>query len=126
MPWVKSAHLPSLIEALAMQDLLGHLGYTADELFILMDGEQVGVELRAENRKIAFRIADSEFGLETMMTAWKALLSEWNTGGSMTKEDKDELYRSSRAFANRVTILAHLTANGFGRWTEKANPLELN
>lgn len=108
----------SLIEALAVHTVLEKLGYSKkDEIFLLLSGNDVWVQLSADGKVGNIRIDSMELSIHEMEKKWKELVLEWNEGGTMTQEDKDILVQSSNTWnMMREQIVLALTLHGFNRW----------
>lgn len=114
----------TLLEAMAIHTLLEELGYSkADEIFLLIDEKSIAVRLNADGRIGDLLIGEPELSPREMEEKWLALIGEWNTGGTMTREDKDGLFWSSKVWRYRTEMTSLLVGYGFNRWTKKGKPL---
>ncbi|OHB00360.1 MAG: hypothetical protein A3E93_03095 [Candidatus Zambryskibacteria bacterium RIFCSPHIGHO2_12_FULL_43_12b] len=114
---------PSLLEAMALHGILEELGYSKEnEIFLALDGKYLGVELRADGNQVILVIGPCELSCEEMQRKWLELINEWNAGGTMTREDKDNLVNSSIVWTRKAQIVLTLLSAGFNRWAWKYDP----
>lgn len=115
--WNKSRYPRSLLEAMALHSLLNLAGYSLkEEVFFGLNDDSVTVELRAEGLVGSFRMGAPELDLTTMKDRWVELIRTWNTGGTMTPAEKDDLYKSTLVSRMEPTVFAALADNGFKQW----------
>ena len=120
---VTGTYPPTLLEAMAVHTFLEQLGYSKkDEIFLLIDESAIAVRLSADGKVADLRIGRPELPPGEMEDKWMDFIREWNTGGTMTREDKDQLFWSSKIWDNRATTLLLLIGRGFNRWTRKGIP----
>lgn len=127
MSTITEKYPQTLLEALAIHSFLGSLGYSLkSEMFILFNERDVCVLLKAEGKSIAIRAGRAEHDTEKMVALWKSLLEEWNPGGSMTTEDKVELYDRSMICKHGGITIAVLVTVGLTRFQNKKHDPSLN
>ena len=115
--WHRDQYPQSLQDAMALHSFFNTIGYSLEnEVFLGLIGEDVIVELRAEGREGPFRIGKAEHEQPVMQEKWLAFLEEWNTGGTMTTEEKDEMCRTSAISRMKPFVLIALDRYGFTRW----------
>ena len=100
----------------------GNLGFSLnDEVYVTISERDVVVILRSQGREVSFRAGGGECDSQKMAMFWQRLISQWNTGGSLSETDRDEIYRSSKASRLVPVILGKLLDHGFQIDTEKAH-----
>ncbi len=117
MSWDGSYLPKSLLEAIAAHLWFECLGYSlGNEVFISFSRDKVDVILSAEGKRCSFCVGQPEFNQGEMEDLWLRLISEYNNGGTMTPEDKEKIYFSSRFVANASVILLQMYLRGFRRF----------
>jgi hypothetical protein len=115
--WDKDRYPQTLRDAAAVHSILNTLGYSPkDEIFLILDAAGVAVQLKAEGRSWAIRIGKAERPLPEMKELWVELIKDWNVGGVMGKEEKDEVCISSTIWPHKAEIVLSLSRKGFKRW----------
>jgi hypothetical protein len=113
----------SLLDAIALHDILNTLGYSLkDELFLALNPNRVAVIIKADGKEGPIGVSPPELPLDQMREKWLELIKAWNTGGTMTKEDKDEIVCSSKIWAYRIALLDMLRRAGFTRGMKEGKP----
>ena len=103
---------PSLIEAVATHTLLGMLNYTAAEMFLLVQSDGLFVQLQADGKTVDIRVGKPEVTIPEISILWKELVTAWNTGGTVSEQEKDRVYLGSQASKNRAGVIACLLSKG--------------
>ncbi len=112
--WYLGKYPPTLIEAIATHSLLSALGYsTADNLFMSISEKDVEVLLRAEGKQVALRMGTPEVPPLELAKLWRQLIGEWNTGGTISNEEKSIMCNGTKIFVNKMEITAKLLLAGF-------------
>lgn len=122
----KSKYHRSLWEAMAVHSLFIDLGYRKEEIFIFITPNGVIIELQAEGKKLPIRVGPAEYPLDCMLQKLKELSQEWNSGGTITTDEKDENFHTSQAKRMVPQILAGLVALDFKRWQQSPNKYKYN
>ncbi len=117
--WYKQKYPQTLVEATLVHSILFTLGYIADEIFLRLDGKDVFVQLKAEDKVVEIRIGEAVYSAEKMMDLYQELSKEWNTGGTISKEEKDALFETSTAKVMQNQIVVNLALQGFNRWVQR-------
>lgn len=112
--WVYKKCPRSLIEAISFHTLLLNLGFSIKtEVFISFTDKSVIIILRTQGKEASFRIGSMEYDSQTMLRLWKQLISQWNTGGSLSDSDKNEIYLKSKSIQLLPIVIAGLVREGF-------------
>lgn len=116
-------HPQILIEALCVHIFLSHLGYSlTNEVFLVISEKDIAVQLQAEGRQTAIRVGTPEIPPLEMKTKWTKLLDEWNTGNTLTPEEKNQIFLSSQIYEYQDDILTRMIIVGYQRWMNIGNP----
>ncbi|MEI8328198.1 MAG: hypothetical protein WCG02_03625 [Candidatus Taylorbacteria bacterium] len=95
--WVLTQCPKSLIEGISLHSVLLNLGFSLnDEVYVTISERDVVVILRSQGREVSFRAGGGECDSQKMAMFWQRLISQWNTGGSLSETDRDEIYRCLR------------------------------
>lgn len=114
--WYRKKYPPSLVEAITTHSLLNTLGYSLiDEVFLELSPRDVIVCLRADGLEAKLRMGEPELELDEMVTRWKALILDWNTGGTISDNEKNQLWRASTAKQRATEVFVRLVLEGFRR-----------
>jgi hypothetical protein len=112
--WYKEKYPPTLIEAIATHSILNTLGYSlVSEVFIGFSTNDVLVQLCADGKEAGLRMGSPELPIDQLVQLWKELLQEWNTGGTITTKEKDEIVANSQARCHLIEITTNLIVAGF-------------
>lgn len=114
--WYRGKYPPTLLYAITTHSLLYTLGYSLEtEVFVVMQPGSVIVLLQADGLEAMLRMGEPELEMAEMEARWHELISEWNTGGTISNEEKDRMFEASPASLNSAQIVAGLARAGFRR-----------
>jgi hypothetical protein len=112
--WVLTECPKPLIEAMAFNTLLLNLGFSLkNEVFLSVSNKDIVVVLQAQGKEANFRVGAAEFDNQTMVEYWKRLIKHWNTGGSLSYDEKDQIYLDSKSIRLLPLVLVELLKLGF-------------
>lgn len=112
--WYRGKFPPSIMEAAALHSMLFTLGFSlAENVFITPSSEQgLLVILKKDNKEVVFRAGFLELSPPEIGRLWLELNTMWNTGGEMTKEEKDQIVLNSNIHNKKVDIIATILMKG--------------
>ncbi len=110
--WNPNRYPQTLLEAMTVHAFYLTLGYSADEIFIILSPEAVMVKLESRGNSFTYEAGVPEHSMKKMKWFWDHLMADWNRGGVVTQKDADILWRSSRIRAIKPLIMHELAKVG--------------
>lgn len=102
-------------EALCYQEAFRRLGFTADEVFIGIDGPNTGTVkaiIRADDKDFAATCGYWEGDEKIFAEKWKAKIEWWNSPETPDAA-RTALWEKSAVAANATNLVVYLLAQGF-------------
>jgi len=108
---------PYILEALSYHAALRKLGYSTDDIYLCIVGEEphliVKVMLKIGEKKFVCDVARvTGLSKKTITSTWQAGAELWNSNDTSEKQRR-EVFEMSHVFKNKVGFLAALALRGF-------------
>jgi hypothetical protein len=98
---------------MALHHILVSLGFsTQKHIIFVVSEEMVAVLLRAQDKDVPMRTGAPELPLDQMVERWGNLLTEWNTGGGFSAQEKQALLEGSQVYAKQVDLMLTILSKG--------------